>query len=71
LAQTLQSLGRPAEAALAAKTLVDLDPEDPEAWRFYAEQVHTVDPSAARTLFAKAAQVKDLATSRRDVLPRP
>lgn len=71
LAHTLQSLGLPVEAALAAKTLVDLDPEDPEAWRFYAEQVHTVDPSAARPLFAKAAQVKDLADARKERTLQP
>lgn len=71
LAAVLQTQGRPAEAIAAAKTLVALLPEDAEAWRFYAEQVHTVDPSAARTLFAKAAQVKDLATAKTKSDPQP
>ncbi|TBR26453.1 hypothetical protein EPO15_00075 [bacterium] len=71
LADVLQTLGRPREAVEAAKTLVAVAPLDPEAWRFYAEQVHSVDPSAARPIFAKAAQVKDLASRKTGVDLQP
>ncbi|TPW20931.1 MAG: hypothetical protein FD126_1200, partial [Elusimicrobia bacterium] len=71
LAEVFQSQGRPTDAVEAAKILVALLPEDPEAWRFYAEQVHEMDPTAARPLFAKAAQVKDLATTKTKTDPQP
>ncbi|MBI5595130.1 MAG: hypothetical protein HY928_03470 [Elusimicrobia bacterium] len=71
LAEMRQTLGDPAGAVASAQTLVRLAPEDPEAWRFYAETVHSVDPAAARPLFAKAAQVRDLASARKDARPLP
>ncbi|MBI3298731.1 MAG: hypothetical protein HYZ75_11240 [Elusimicrobia bacterium] len=66
LAELRQTLGDRQAAVDAAQALVRLSPESPEAWRFYAEQVHTIDPDAARPLYKKAAQVQDLATTRRD-----
>lgn len=64
LTEMRQTLGDPAGAAAAARNLVRLAPEDHEAWRFYAETVHSMNPVAARALFAKAAQVRDLASAR-------
>ena len=71
LAEMRQTLGNPAGAVEAAQALVKILPEDPEAWRFYAETTHSVDPAAARALFAKAAQVRDLASAREKPLLQP
>lgn len=62
LAEVLQTLGRPQEAVKAAEALVALMPEDEKAMRFYAAQVHTVDPAAALKLHKEMATIKTKAT---------
>lgn len=58
LAEVLQTLGRPQEAVKAAEALVALMPDDEKAMRFYAAQVHTVDPTAALKLYREMATIK-------------
>ncbi|MDE2291410.1 MAG: hypothetical protein KGL53_04945, partial [Elusimicrobia bacterium] len=61
LADVRQTLGHPGDAVAAARALVRLTPQDPAAWRFLGEQVHTVDPHASLAFFAKADSIEALA----------